>query len=116
MLPPQSCGAEIIETVSGFWSFLKSGECQIMFVVLATVRAVFFYLLRSPMREARELACTMAVAAIISGCIAISEIPRAHWFTKLAEHCESQRGFAWQVRHRLALMSLDIHPPTETTN
>jgi hypothetical protein len=94
MLPPPSCGAEIVETVSRFWSFLKSDECQVLFVVLATARALFFYLLRSPLREARELACTMAAAAIISGCIAISEIPRAHWFTKLAEHCEGQRGFA----------------------
>lgn len=94
MLPAQSCGAEIVDGISRFWSFLKSDECQILFLVLATVRALFFYLLRSPLREARELAYTMAIAAIISGCIAISEAPRTRWFTKLAAHCGDQRGFA----------------------
>jgi len=95
MISPQySCGAELIANASRLWLFLKSQECQMLFLVLATIRALFYYLLRSPLREARELAYTMALTALFSGMIAISEAPRPQWFTKLATYCVDHSRFA----------------------
>ena len=94
MVISDSCGIELVDTLSRFWLFLKSDECQILFLILASIRALFYYLLRSPLREAKELAYAMAATGLFAAWIAISESPRPQWAMKLAERCTYSTGYA----------------------
>jgi hypothetical protein len=67
------------------WSILKSDEGHLVFASLATLRAIFYYLRRSPLPEASDLAHALAVTLAVIAVIMVSENKTA---IKIAFHCK----------------------------
>jgi hypothetical protein len=86
-----SCGVALFSEFERFWLFLKSNECQLLFLSFATLRAVFYYLRRHRMREARELAHVMLATGLFAAFIAISETYPPKWMTRLVIECTESR-------------------------
>src|SRR5271165_6399844 len=72
MLETGSCEAVLMNHFERIWAFITSWEGQLLFMVAATVRAIFYYLLRNPMPEARELAYVMAATGFFALWIAVT--------------------------------------------
>ncbi len=73
MLMPEPCAAAVLSDLKTLWTFLQSDTVRLLFLSLASLRALVYLLLKDPRPEARELACTIAVAASILLAIAIQE-------------------------------------------
>ncbi|MFY9657202.1 MAG: hypothetical protein WAK01_11555 [Methylocystis sp.] len=67
------------------WNFLKSDEGHLVFASIATLRAIFYYLRRSPLPEASDLAHVLAVTLAVIVVIAVSENQTA---IKIALQCK----------------------------
>ena len=63
-----------------------------LLLVMATIRALFLHLLRSPLREARELACAIAVAGLFATSVAIIEINPPRWMAQFLTQCKDSHG------------------------
>jgi len=86
------CGTDLANELTRFWTFLKSDQGQMVFLVTATIRAIFYYLLRNPLPEARELACAISAVGVFVTLIAVSEAPRPQWAEQLIVHCTEALG------------------------
>lgn len=95
---PNPCATELVDNLSRLWNFLNSEVCETLLLILATIKAAFYCLLRSPDREARELACAIAVVALFSCYIAVTESPRPQWVTRLATQCDGLGSYAGRDR------------------
>ncbi len=69
----EPCVAIAVDTIDHAWKFFNSDEGHYLFVSLATLRAIFYYLGRSSLPEANELAHTLAVALAALLVIAVTE-------------------------------------------
>jgi FlaA1/EpsC-like NDP-sugar epimerase len=69
----EPCIAIAVETIDQAWKFFNSDEGHYLFVSLATLRAIFYYLGRSTLPEANELAHTLAVALAVLLVAAVTE-------------------------------------------
>lgn len=87
-----SCGTALISELEHFWLFLKSNDGQMLFLSLATLRAIFYYLLRHPMREARELAYVMLATGLFGLFVTVSETYPPKWMTRLVIACTETRS------------------------
>ncbi len=87
MTGTEPCATAIISNFERFWTFLVSYEAQLLFMCAATVRAIFYYLLRSPMREARDLAYAIAATGLFGLLIAITESHPPAWAARIVEAC-----------------------------
>jgi hypothetical protein len=73
MFEIESCQSILVNYFERILTFATSWHGQLVFMSAATVRAIFYYLLRNPMREARELAYVLAATGAFSLWIALSE-------------------------------------------
>jgi hypothetical protein len=73
MLESRHCADFLIAAFSQLWSFLMSKEGDFLFASLATGRAIFHYLRRSSVQEARELAAGLVVAMIFAVLVTVAE-------------------------------------------
>ena len=73
MLMPEPCAAAIASDLKSLWTFAGSDTARLLFVTLATLRALIYLLLKDPRQEARELACTIVVVTAVLLAIAIQE-------------------------------------------
>ncbi len=80
------CVAVAVETVDQAWKFFRSDEGHYLFGSLATLRAIFYYLGRSSLPEANELAHTLAIALAALLVVAVTENKAA---IKYALQCKS---------------------------
>lgn len=69
----EPCIAIAVDTIDQAWKFFNSDEGHYLFVSLATLRAIFYYLGRSSLPEANELAHTLAVALAVLLVAAVTE-------------------------------------------
>jgi hypothetical protein len=67
------CADVFITAAQQAWIFLKSDGGHIVFASLATVRAIFYYLRRSPLPEADQLANAFVAGLLVLAIIAITE-------------------------------------------
>ena len=58
-----------------------------LFLIAATTRAAFHYLIKSPLHEARELANVIALTCIFGLAISVCETYPPKWMTQLANAC-----------------------------
>lgn len=69
----QPCAGAVAGTFQKAWHFIASNEGHVLFASLATLRAIFYYLRRSPLPEAQDLAHVLAVTLAVLVTIAVSE-------------------------------------------
>ena len=80
------CRVLVTNNVHDAWLFVSDyGKAAI--VALLTIKAAFHYLLRSPIPEARELGCALAVACLFGLYVVLSETYPPEWITRLATVC-----------------------------
>ncbi len=73
MLTPDPCAAAVASDLKSLWTFLQSDEARLLFITLATLRALVYLLLKDPRREARELACAIVAVTLFLSAIGIQE-------------------------------------------
>jgi len=69
----QPCADLLVEALNQSLAFLKSDEGHFFFASLATARAITFYLGRSRLSQARELAAALLMAMIFAIVVAATE-------------------------------------------
>jgi hypothetical protein len=69
----QHCTEYFIEAFKQLWLFLMSNDGELCFASIATVRAIVYYLDRSRIAQAKDLAAAIVVATIIAIVIGASE-------------------------------------------
>lgn len=67
------CVAVAVDTIDQAWKFFRSDEGHYLFGSLATLRAIIYYLGRSSLPEANELAHTLAIALAALLVVAVTE-------------------------------------------
>jgi hypothetical protein len=87
MLISETCNELLVGDLKHLWSFMKSDDGQMAFLSLATIRALFYYLLRNPLPEARELGCAALVMCLLGLWVAISQSYPPKWMTQLVAAC-----------------------------
>ncbi len=75
MLASQPCADLLLEALNQVRSFVKSDAGRFFLASLAAARAIAFYLSRSRLSQARELAATLVAAMILAVLVVASESP-----------------------------------------
>jgi hypothetical protein len=73
MLMPEPCAAAVLSDLKTLWTFLQSDPVRLLFLSLASLRALVYLLLKDPRPEARELAWTIVATVSMLLAIAIQE-------------------------------------------
>ncbi len=87
MVASHACEIELIHNLVQLWEFVKSDKAQMLFLIAATVRAIFYYLMKSPLPEARELACTLVVVCCFAAAAVILEVRHQGWVKNIVAQC-----------------------------
>lgn len=82
-----SCLSILMNDFISIWSFVKSDKGHLLFLIAATTRAIFYYLVKSPLREARELANVITLTCLFGFAISVCETYPPKWMTQLATAC-----------------------------
>jgi hypothetical protein len=98
-----SCLSILMNDVISIWSFIKSDKGHLLFLIAATTRAIFHYLIKSPLREARELANIITLTCIFGIAISVCETYPPKWMTQLANACVKTDYQAGPVKRAAAL-------------
>jgi hypothetical protein len=98
---PEPCASGLAVLVKRIWSFLISDAGQFFFASAATLRAVFFYLRRSPLPEANRLADYLIAALVL---LILAGMLETRSIVRYSLQCQQPRPLvmaAWQPPARL---------------